>query len=45
MACVGVAFALHARSVPSLCELGGYGGMLPQENFGFLDPRVFLVHF
>ena len=41
--CVGVALALRARSV---CELGGSGGTLPQENFGFLDLlRVFLVHF
>ena len=26
-------------------KLGGSGGMHPQENFGGLDLRAFLVHF
>ena len=39
MAQVGMAFAIRARA------LGGSGGMLLQEIFGFLDHlRVFLVH-
>ena len=38
-----MALALRTRSVR---ELGGSGGMLPQEILGFLDLlRVFLVHF
>ena len=42
MAQAGVAFALRACSA---CALGGSGGMLPQEIFGFLDLlRAFLVH-
>ena len=42
MANVGVASALRVHSAR---VLGGSGGMLPQENFGFLDhPRAFLVH-
>ena len=40
MACVGVALALRTRSVH---ELGGSGGMLPQENLDLL--RAFLVLF
>ena len=42
MAQVGVAFALRTHSVRAL---GGSGGILPQENFGFIDHlRAFLVH-
>ena len=38
MVSVGVALTLHARNTRSL---GGSGGMLPQENFGFLDCLIF----
>ena len=43
MACGHMALALCAHST---CVLGGSEGMLPQEDFGFLDHlKVFLVHF
>ena len=38
---MGMTLAIHI----CVCALGGCGGMLPQEMFGFLDPlRVFLAH-
>ena len=40
MACVGVALALCTRSMH---ELDGSVGMLPQENFEFLDQHFWCI--
>ena len=45
MACGGVALALYVH-IACVRQLEGSVGMLPWENFGFLDRlRASLVHF